>query len=76
MIKAVYYICLFNYSFIHFLFIYIFVLDKEFVINKVLELQLEFRTSITSGVLLSIADQSGKPALSLEINDSKVLHIP
>jgi hypothetical protein len=37
-----------------------------------LELQLEFRTSENTGVLLSVSEPNGYPALSLEINDGKV----
>jgi len=39
----------------------------------VLELQLEFRTSELSGVLLSISAPSGSPSLSLELNNGKVI---
>lgn len=38
-----------------------------------LELQLEFRTSELSGVLLSIAAPGGSPSLSLELNNGKVV---
>lgn len=38
-----------------------------------LELQLEFRTSELSGILLSISAPSGSPSLSLELNNGKVI---
>jgi len=42
-------------------------------VDGVLELQLEFRTSEVSGVLLSITAPSGSPSLSLELNGGKVI---
>lgn len=38
-----------------------------------MELQLEFKTSELSGVLLSITAPSGSPSLSLELNNGKVI---
>ncbi|XP_014616079.1 PREDICTED: laminin subunit alpha-1-like [Polistes canadensis] len=46
---------------------------KNFELGAVLELQLEFRTSELSGVLLSITAPSGSPSLSLELNNGKVI---
>lgn len=47
-------------------------LEKNFHVGKYLELELEFRTSELSGILLSISEPSGFPALSLEINNGNV----
>lgn len=41
--------------------------------GAVLELQLEFRTSELSGVLLSITAAGGSPSLSLELNNGKII---
>ncbi|KAK0081679.1 hypothetical protein PV325_011758 [Microctonus aethiopoides] len=49
------------------------VYKKNFELGAVLELQLEFRTSELSGVLLSIAAPGGSPSLSLELNNGKVI---
>ncbi|KAL6255156.1 hypothetical protein P5V15_013489 [Pogonomyrmex californicus] len=46
---------------------------NNFEVDGVLELQLEFRTSEMSGVLLSITAPSGSPSLSLELNSGKVI---
>ncbi|XP_024867463.1 laminin subunit alpha-1 isoform X2 [Temnothorax curvispinosus] len=46
---------------------------NNFEVDGVLELQLEFRTSEVSGVLLSITAPSGSPSLSLELNNGKVI---
>ncbi|KAG7199623.1 hypothetical protein KM043_014226 [Ampulex compressa] len=46
---------------------------KNFELGAVLELQLEFRTSELSGVLLSITAPGGSPSLSLELNNGKVI---
>ncbi|XP_035736479.1 laminin subunit alpha-1-like [Vespa mandarinia] len=46
---------------------------RNFELGAVLELQLEFRTSELSGVLLSITAPSGSPSLSLELNNGKVI---
>ena len=48
-------------------------LEKDFELGAVLELQLEFKTSELSGVLLSITASSGSPSLSLELNNGKVV---
>jgi len=51
----------------------IFIISEEkFHVGSQLELQLEFRTSENTGVLLSVSEPAGYPALSLEINDGKV----
>jgi hypothetical protein len=46
--------------------------EEKFHVGSQLELQLEFRTSENTGVLLSVSEPEGYPALSLEINDGKV----
>lgn len=47
--------------------------EKNFELGAVLELQLEFRTSELSGVLLSISAPGGSPSLSLELNNGRVI---
>ncbi|XP_067203705.1 laminin subunit alpha-1 isoform X2 [Linepithema humile] len=49
------------------------VYQKNFELGAVLELQLEFRTSELSGVLLSISAPGGSPSLSLELNNGRVI---
>lgn len=49
------------------------VYKEKFHVGSQLELQLEFRTSENTGVLLSVSEPAGYPALSLEINDGKVV---
>ncbi|KDR22194.1 Laminin subunit alpha-1, partial [Zootermopsis nevadensis] len=49
------------------------VYEEKFHVGSQLELQLEFRTSENTGVLLSVSEPNGYPALSLEINDGKVI---
>ncbi|XP_017882648.2 laminin subunit alpha-1 [Ceratina calcarata] len=46
---------------------------RNFELGDVLELQLEFRTSELSGVLLSITAPGNSPSLSLELNNGKVI---
>ncbi|XP_053979211.1 laminin subunit alpha-1-like isoform X1 [Hylaeus volcanicus] len=46
---------------------------RNFELGAVLELQLEFRTSELSGVLLSITAPGNSPSLSLELNDGKIV---
>ncbi|KAF3427281.1 LOW QUALITY PROTEIN: hypothetical protein E2986_11364, partial [Frieseomelitta varia] len=46
---------------------------KNFELGAVLELQLEFRTSELSGVLLSITAPGNSPSVSLELNNGKVI---
>lgn len=41
--------------------------EKNFNVGKYMELQFEFRTSELNGVLLSVAEPNGFPALSIEI---------
>lgn len=43
------------------------IVEKNFNVGKYLELQFEFRTSELNGVLLSVAEPNGFPALSIEI---------
>ncbi|EFN76045.1 Laminin subunit alpha-1 [Harpegnathos saltator] len=47
--------------------------QKNFELGAVLELQLEFRTSELSGVLLSISAPDGSPSLALELNNGRVI---
>ncbi|XP_069690531.1 laminin subunit alpha-2 isoform X2 [Periplaneta americana] len=47
--------------------------EEKFHVGSQLELQLEFRTSENTGVLLSVSEPKGYPALSLEINNGKVV---
>lgn len=47
--------------------------ERNFELGAVLELQLEFRTSELSGVLLSITAPGNSPSLSLELNNGKVI---
>ncbi|XP_015607311.1 laminin subunit alpha-1 [Cephus cinctus] len=46
---------------------------RDFELGAVLELELEFRTSELSGVLLSITAPGGSPSMSLELNNGKVI---
>ncbi|XP_051174494.1 laminin subunit alpha-1 isoform X1 [Leptopilina boulardi] len=46
---------------------------KDFKLEGSLELELEFKTSELSGVLLSITAPSGSPSMSLELNNGKVI---
>jgi len=41
-------------------------------VGKYLDLETEFRTSELSGVLLSVSDPNGFPALSLELHNGNV----
>lgn len=47
--------------------------EENFELGAVLELQLEFRTSELSGVLLSISAPDGSPSLALELNNGRVI---
>lgn len=46
--------------------------ERKFHVGKHLELQFEFRTSELNGVLLSVSEQNGFPALSIELFGGKV----
>uniref|UniRef100_A0A0A9YKQ2 Laminin subunit alpha-1 n=1 Tax=Lygus hesperus TaxID=30085 RepID=A0A0A9YKQ2_LYGHE len=46
---------------------------NKFNVGSLLELELEFRTSEMNGVLLSVSEPQGYPALSLELNNGKVI---
>ncbi|XP_055907050.1 laminin subunit alpha-2 isoform X2 [Eupeodes corollae] len=46
---------------------------KNFHVGKYLELELEFRTSELNGILLSVSEPNGFPALSLEIHTGNVI---
>ncbi|XP_046676227.1 laminin subunit alpha-1 isoform X3 [Homalodisca vitripennis] len=45
----------------------------NFEVGGLLELELEFRTSEMSGILLSVAEPQGYPAISLELENGKVV---
>lgn len=46
--------------------------ERIFHVGKYLELQFEFKTSELNGVLLSVAEPVGFPALSIEMHNGKV----
>lgn len=47
--------------------------EKEFTVGKHLEIEMEFKTSELSGILLSTAEPpSGSPSLSIEVYNGKV----
>ncbi|XP_060666589.1 laminin subunit alpha lam-3 isoform X2 [Drosophila nasuta] len=46
---------------------------KNFHVAKYLELEMEFRTSELSGILLSVSEPSGSPALSMEISMGNII---
>lgn len=46
--------------------------ENKFHVGALLELELEFRTSEMNGILLSISEPVGYPALSLELYNGKV----
>lgn len=50
-------------------------LANIFNINKIVEIQLQFRTSELNGILFSVSDPTGYPALSLELYNGKVFKI-
>lgn len=47
-------------------------IESEFNVGKHLEIEMEFKTSEMNGILLSIAETSGTPSLSIGIYDGKV----
>ncbi|KAE8744313.1 hypothetical protein FOCC_FOCC009036 [Frankliniella occidentalis] len=47
--------------------------ENKFVVGDLLHVELEFRTSELSGVLLSISEPRGYPAMSLELNNGKII---
>lgn len=47
--------------------------ENDFRINKILELNFEFRTTEQNGILLSIAAESSTPALSIELQAGAVV---
>lgn len=47
--------------------------ESEFEVDAIIELQTEFRTSESSGVLLSISGGQGSPSLSVELHNGKVI---
>lgn len=46
--------------------------ERNFQVGKYLELEFEFRTSEMNGVLLSVSEPNGFPALSIELYGGKV----
>ncbi|XP_041451135.1 laminin subunit alpha-1 isoform X1 [Drosophila obscura] len=46
---------------------------KNFHVGKYLDLETEFRTSELSGILLSVSEPSGFPALSLELHNGNIV---
>lgn len=50
-----------------------FPLENDFRINKILELNFEFRTSEQNGILLSISSVDNSPALSIELQAGAVV---
>lgn len=46
--------------------------ERIFHVGKYLELQFEFKTSELNGVLLSVAEPVGFPALSIEMHNGRV----
>lgn len=46
--------------------------ERNFHVGKYLELEMEFRTSELAGILLSISEPTGFPALSLELYNGNV----
>lgn len=50
-----------------------FSVEKEFSVGKHLEIEMEFKSSELSGILLSIAEPPfGSPSLSIEVFNGKV----
>lgn len=47
--------------------------ENEFYVGALLKLSLELRTTQTTAVLLSVSEPEGYPALSLELNQGKVI---
>lgn len=52
---------------------YLISVGKLFNVGKYLEFEIEFRTSEMNGILLSVAESHGYPALSLELYMGKVV---
>lgn len=48
------------------------ILERVFHVGKYLELEFEFRTSELNGVLISISEPNGFPALAIELHNGKV----
>ncbi|KAH8251255.1 hypothetical protein KR032_004153 [Drosophila birchii] len=46
---------------------------KNFNVGKYLDLETEFRTSELSGILLSVSEPKGSPALSLELHNGNII---
>lgn len=48
------------------------ILERSFQVGKNLELRFEFRTTEVNGVILSVAEPNGFPAISIELHKGKV----
>lgn len=48
------------------------IIERIFHVGKYLELEFDFRTSELNGVLISVAEPNGFPALSIEMHNGKV----
>lgn len=46
--------------------------EMKFNMGTLLDIELEFRTSELNGIILSVSEPQGYPALSLELHDGKV----
>ena len=52
---------------------YVLVSDNNFKLGPTFDIEFEFRTSETSGVLMSMTNLVGFPSISLELNNGKVI---
>lgn len=52
-----------------------FFIERIFQVGKYLELRFEFRTSEMQGVILSVAEPVGFPAISIELHKGKVTYL-
>lgn len=60
-----------NHS-IYLFFFFLFHVERSFHVGKYLELEFDFRTSEMNGVLISVSEPNGFPALSIELYNGKV----
>ena len=58
-----------------FIQICLFPTERIFQVGKYLELRFEFRTSEMQGMILSVAEPVGFPAISIELHEGKVMLI-
>lgn len=49
--------------------------ERIFHVGKYLELRFEFRTSEMQGMILSVAEPVGFPAISIELHKGKVMRL-